>query len=68
MTKVYFYLYREEVEVHIPHRKNGEWVKPVIDITYGEVVTSKYFESAADAANDRNKRKFPLTPLMEGWV
>lgn len=64
MNKVYFYLYYGEIEFRAPtlQRSFANIVEK------GEIKCSAYFESPADAANDRAQRKFPLTPLMEGYT
>lgn len=64
MNKVYFYLYYGEIEFRVPTLQHN-----VIDmVEKGEIQCSTYFESAVGAAYDRAQRKFPLTPVMEGWA
>lgn len=64
MNKVYFYLYYGEIEFKAPTLQHGFTDM----VEKGDIKCSAYFKSAADASNDRAKRKFPLTPLMEGWA
>ena len=64
MKEVYFYLYHGEIEFRAPTLQHG-----FADIVEkGEIKCSAYFESLADAANDRVQRKFPLTPVIKGYT